>query len=406
MLTRNKLIILVLFVLICFSILFYFKTNGNKEKNSIISKYQDALILTAAANKLQRIWIEGDIKNIWSNNCEESLGKKKNTSEYYTRCNPSFLQCYFDHLEFIKVEHEGEEFQLIPERVNNKVYTYDKLEKSIQVNLKHKSNSDLSLNVVLQDACLETYLPQRVYTHTSFENNEISYWKWDNFNRHIFVDKFLVTNRDVLDWIDFDDQSNLSGSKKNNLRKSIKSAPVTTLTVDKMKKYCEFFGKKILSSYVFDAATFHPGDYDNISPSGFITSYLPWTDRYKESFLYKSKNDDYQLTKKDCDLIFTKDCTFKYMMELYSRKSSSWIGIFQVMGGFPQYLEPGIYQNENIFLSSKYFDNNSDWHRLGRRSSWSGKGFQDKDFLKDIMPSNIDEMGVGFRCMRTVSVEK
>ena len=93
-------------------------------------------------------------------------------------------------------------------------------------------------------------------------------------------------------------------------------------------------------------------------------------------------------------------------MESYARKSSSWIGIFQVMGGFPQYLEPGIYQEENIFLSSKYFDNNSNWHRLGRRSYWSGKGFQDKDFSKDIMPSNIDEMGVGFRCMRTVLVEK
>ncbi len=378
----------------------------DKDRNSITSRYQDALILVAAATKLQRIWIEGDLENIWNKNCEESLGKKKNISEYYTRCNPSFLQCYFGNMKFIKVEYNGDEFQISPERINNKVYTYDKLEKSIQVNLRHKSNSDQSLNVILQDACHETYLPQRVYTHTSFENDQVSYWKWDNFNRHIFVDKFLVTNRDVLDWLDFDEQNNFTEFEKKNLSKSKKAAPVTTLTVDKMKKYCEFFGKKILSSYVFDAATFHPGDYDNTSPSGFITSYFPWTDRFKESFLYKSKNDDYQLTKKDCDLIFTKECTFKYMMEFYSRKSSSWIGIFQVMGGYPQYLEPGVYKYENLFLSSKYFDNSSLWHRLGRRSYWSGNGFQDKDFLKDIMPANIEEMGVGFRCMRTVSVEK
>ena len=95
----------------------------------------------------------------------------------------------------------------------------------------------------------------------------------------------------------------------------------------------------------------------------------------------------------------------------HSIKSSSWSGIFQVLGGYPEAMKNPFHNNKNLKLSSFYFNASSLWHELGLRGSWDGMSFdvnrlevdeklkfQKKLMKLESLPSS--DIKITFRCMR------
>jgi len=259
------------------------------------------------------------------------------------------------------------------------------------------------LNILLENSCADTYLPNRTYGKGPFQSRND--WKWDNLNRAIYIDKFQVTNRDIKEWMEYDlTAPNIIIPKQSTAL----SAPTSNLTVVQMQRYCAFQGKQLLQAHFFDAATFYLG---RKRKSGILfRSQYPWTRKAKSSFLYKAQNDlEYSFNKKYCSKIYSKEClntTFPFYN--HSTNSSSWMGIYQVFGGMLEYFDNPINQKQNINASSYYFPLTSRWHQLGVRSYWDGMHHAQKNFRwTKFGPPNIrsTQLKVGFRCMRNVHYE-
>ena len=96
----------------------------------------------------------------------------------------------------------------------------------------------------------------------------------------------------------------------------------------------------------------------------------------------------------------------------HSIESSSWVGLYQVLGGVPEVVFNPIQNNKNLKLSSFYFASNSPWHELGKRAYWDGSDFKEKnifwkeeiDFDKGIKleSKTSSDIKIGFRCMRNL----
>src|SRR5690606_37806334 len=62
-----------------------------------------------------------------------------------------------------------------------------------------------SLTLLLEDSCHDTYLPQRFYAYGSALHHPLpdeQSW-WDNLYQDIYVDKFLVSFRDIVEWVEY-----------------------------------------------------------------------------------------------------------------------------------------------------------------------------------------------------------
>lgn len=429
----NKKFLLIFLIIGLLALSYFYKSQIVDES---IQERAANEILMKGTLAIKQLWEEGDSKKEFRRgikHCIPILGDLKGVYGNYLKCNPQFLDCYlYDKKEkaHFSVIHKRKKYQInvkksfsIPGSKNEKGF--------YQVVTKSNSNGDIipdygillelelnnskkkhRLKIILEDSCGDTFLPERVYGfgpylyHPDFKD-----WKWDNFNRSMFIDKKLVTNRDIIEW-------KVHGKFTSNIKPKIPdeilnkkekwSLPASFLKKEEMRQYCAFKGKQVLQAHVFDAATFHPMSEKKIHSKRIFRTPFPWTVKRNKSFLYRAqKYEDFKLKKKHCYKAFTKDCFNFASLNKYFEESVSWIGMFQILGGYFEFLSNRLDPKENLKASSFYFKSSSPFHSLGLRTSWDGEGFLKSNFglgeFINVGETNIFE--VGFRCLKEVYVE-
>ena len=374
---------------------FFYKTrNIAITPDQFVQDKADFLRLFENSTEIHRLWIQGEESREWSlirSTCLKYLGVTTNFDESLLRCNPILLQC---HAMFSK----NLNYKIINfDEFNNSAYRYITKSNTSYTGLRDPGVAmvieDLKtkkrLDFFLADQCQEVYLEQRAYAYGEPINiKDGEDYRFDNFNRHLYLDLHLVTNAEVNDWVKF-------GNPDFNRGIKIKTGndlflPAVDLNYSQIENFCSFKGKQVMLAHFFDAATFLPMDLNEKIPEKNMRSPYYWTKKTNE---YKS----------DCKLIYSKDCVIKKPYQLNSI-SPTWAGIQDSMGGVFEVFRNPIDPESNLKASSFYFDSRSSWHKLGFRAKWSGEGFDLRDFdFRGLNPFvAIDKFQVGFRCMREV----
>ncbi|MDD0854267.1 hypothetical protein HBN50_14230 [Halobacteriovorax sp. GB3] len=359
------------------------------------------------ARKSQLIWLSGQSSNA---KVKDELicpvfEKIKDVDDSFYQCNPDYFSCYLNSKkEFVE---NGAKISFKSEEGVRYLYSNDPLNSTSRLeflflfNLE-KENKTITRPLYFEKSCHEVFLPQRIYGYGNPKEQKI--WDWDNFNQKIFIDKFQVTNYEVNKWIETSALAKKLKVKKND---GNPAASALYLTKSEMDAYCMEQGKQVLSAKVYDAAVFHPGDYENKRPTILNRSRFPWTRSNLKSFVFKAwANKKKDFTKDECSKLYAKDCKSVTSYIHHSTLSNSWSGIYQVMGGPFEYLENKIDPKKNIRLSSIHFPLSSRVHQIGIRGYWSGAShnIQEFDFgkyEKDF--ENKERVGVAFRCMRMIN---
>jgi hypothetical protein len=350
------------------------------------------------SSEIHRIWNEGEDSREWNLVKQECLKHFNITSpfdESLLRCNPILLQCNYLfnpklNYRFVKPEKGNDE--------NHKMYRYLTKSNTSHVGLEpsgylftvEDKQSHKQLNLLLADQCQEVFLQNRVYAYgeeiSGKPSEDIEDYRFDNFNQNIYIDRHLVMNSEVNDWIDFGNPNFTKGIKKIEADELF--MPATGLNYSQMENFCSFKGKQMMQAHYFDAATFLPMDLSVVSPKKNNRSPYYWTKKKSEF-------------KEDCNLLYAQECVRKKAFHINST-SPSWAGIMDSMGGVFEVFRNPIDPESNLKASSYYFNFKSPWHKLGFRAGWDGENFELRHFdFKGINPElTVDNFKVGFRCMR------
>lgn len=252
------------------------------------------------------------------------------------------------------------------------------------IDLEVKELPGLSQPLILADTCRDTFLPERVYAYGRGPQKKEKEFLWDNFDRKIFIDRFYVSNQQVNEW------RLLSGDLSRLMTERDLWHQPAILPLSDQKKYCTYFGKRLLEAQLFDAATMAPVDTKDPRPEKMVYPQTPWTRDLSKSFLGMARiNPDYQLSPLDCQLAQVKGCPSD---RFYSTDSATWIGMNFALGFYPESLRNPIEPKKNLKLSSKFLTASEDEHELGLRRYWSGK------------PGDENLPPIAFRCYEEVSL--
>ncbi len=398
-------------------------------KNNFLEKKNNILLFIHAAKKLQNQWLQGDFYNRWKRGelkCSPSIGDYRYTDDSYLMCNPDYIQCYLDDFyKHKKIFHEEasnkKSIRINIEKRDNKYYqiisnskgnSNGKVNYGIEVVFFIEGDKKNKMSFIFEDSCNESYLPQGFYVQSLDSSNKQKFL-WNNLNRNIFFDKFLVTNRDVFEWTE-----NYSKVMKSIISKIVKpdrgsfSHPATFLTLDQMKLFCAYRGKQLMSANIYDAATFYrKGNLVNMKKIKYMGP-LPWTSRRYARFDVELGLDGSSIINEQiCSRAYFKECLQVGLQNAHSVRSGSSVDLFEILGGNLEYIKNSITPSKNLKASSKFFNFKSVWHRLGARAYWDGAGFSEDNYGweyspgKEIMPVDISNgMGVGFRCMRSLNL--
>lgn len=387
-------------LLICAVILgagaWYFLSTRKESTNPdrFVQQKSALLRLIQNSSEIHRLWNEGEESREWSlikAACLKHLGVTAAFDESLLRCQPLLLQCHalFSknlNYKILKNDlHEG----LFYKYMTKASSAYSGLREAGTAITIEDKQTKRTLDIFLADQCQEVYLEQRAYAYGEpVDSGEGEDYRFDNFNRHIYLDLHLVTNAEVNEWIRFgnpDITRGLKERKGNDL-----FLPATDLTYQQIENYCSFKGKQVMMAHFFDAATFFPMDLAELVPKKNLRSPYYWTKKKSEF-------------KADCDLFYSKECLSKKPYRMNSI-SPSWAGLQDSMGGVLEVFRNPIDPESNLKASSFYYEAKSPWHKLGFRASWDGEGFDFRNFdFRAINPfAAIDKFQVGFRCMREV----
>lgn len=368
-----------------------FFNQKRKKPDHFIQDKAGLLRLLKNSSEIHRLWNEGEESREWKEMklaCQSHFNFGNDFDESLLRCHPILIEClalFGKNLDY-KI-NKNEEF--------NKYYRYISKSNTAHVGLSESGIlveiEDLitqkKLDLFLKDNCHEIYLEQRVYAYGEPpESKDAPDYRFDNFDRHIYIDKHLVTNSEINDWIDFGNEDFTKGIMKKSGGDFF--MPAVDLNEAQMENFCSFKGKQLLLAHFFDAATFLPMDLKDINPKKNDRSPYYWTKKKSEF-------------KEDCNLFYAKECTSKKSFRLNSA-GPTWSGLMDPMGGVLEAFRNPIDPDSNLKASSFYFDFKSSWHKLGFRAKWDGEGRDVRNF--DFRGFNpflaIDKYQVGFRCMR------
>ncbi len=373
---KKILFILAFFILTCLLGLIFFVKRENLDEN-----YKKLSLLDGYTRSL------GQLNTIWENGEVEGDGECKSIADVdnlYYQCNPKYISCLIEKnilQKEIGLELSGK-YQFVQGQFSRS-YTFNAS----------------GLEISLIDSCHEVYLPQRFYPF--LVNNREHTYEWDNHAKNIFVDKFLVRMSEFRDYL-----KSAKKSTPTHLEKLREQDIVYNLSPDEMKNYCVYQGKEVLSAMVFDAASIYPEDISDDHSKLFRAPYYPWSRKNSSSELFKiQKSKNYEISQdlktKLCPKVYSRDClTEKYVH--YNRENVSWMGVYEVMGGFFEYTPNKIFPGENINLSSIYFPWESPKNRTGMRGYWDGEDFGANNFTwkGDESLENKEDFKIAFRCMR------
>lgn len=359
-----------------------------------------AQVIESALPKILKLWREGDQFLVSENlSCDDEIIFSKKVGRSYYQCQPHFWQCYWQggvtKDPVVEVDLFGRkyhvvasaDFDVIPEFSKN-----DRFYKTVKIpefgyghlaRLKVQEIPNVVQDLFLKDSCQGAPLPQRIYGYANGKNlkSKDEGFIWDNFNRNILIDRHYVSNQKLNEWYVL----------KNENEKIIKDKNLwpmpALLNLEEQRKYCNFFGKKLLEAKLFDAATMTPSDIKNPKPGFVFRPATPWQRDISRTFLGLSRiNQDYQLTPLDCQLAQVGGCPEK----IFNTDSSSWIGINYGLGYYPESLENNIEPNKNLKASSRFVTASSPIHELGVRTSWNG------------MQDQKSGTPVAFRCYKEI----
>ena len=362
-------------------------------------------ILWEAAKKLKWRYQRGDEEGLIEKGilkCPD-LPSSPLLTRNHLQCNPSYLNCFFSsRLPKLKnhftVHFEKKQYQVKVKPIDNYNHYYRILTRpssvkkippphSLHINLSLVEHPG-SLSLLLEDTCKTVNLPKRKYVYQEHSGSEKKEHIWDNLNKNISIDKYLVTFRDINEWLQN------GGNEKLTLPKdrSLWNIPASSLSIKQMNKYCRFMGKTVASTRVYDAAAFMPiHPEDPLSLDKYFPPY-PWS----KSATLRKEGDL-------CSDILSFECSKKMKaIQNSPHQRTSWVGMKDLLGGHPEYLHNPVNPKYNLKVSSFYLKSKSPWHQLGRRASWTGEGFNPKEFHfneEEIFMHIAKPIKVGFRCM-------
>ena len=387
------LIICAVLLMVAVGLWSYFEKNNSKP-DYFAQQKAGLNRLLKNSSEIQRIWEEAEDSREWSlvqDQCFKDLGLSQKFDLTLLRCNPILLECihrFGKNLPF-KLKSFEEFDGKIYRQITKSNSSYRGLsETGINLTLMDDETNQ-SLQLFLVDNCHEVYLEQRAYAYGQPpETKDAVDYRFDNFNRHLYLDNRLVANFEINDWITFGNPDFTKGLKKSSGDDLF--MPATTLTKIQMENYCSYKGKQLMLAHFFDAATFLPMDMEEKIPKNNQRSPYYWT----------KKSSDF---KPDCKTIYSKNCVNKFGYQI-NVIGPSWAGLNDSMGGVFEAFRNPIDPDSNLKASSFYFDAFSSWHKLGFRAGWDGEGFQLRNFdFRGLNPYNVSEtFKVGFRCMREV----
>ena len=387
-------------VLICAVILggagyyFFWMQKDLSNPDRFVQDKSALLRLIKNSSEIHRLWNEGEESREWTlikAACLKELGINTTFDESLLRCNPLLLQChalFSKNLDYKILKNDSHEnlFYRYMTKANSSYIGFREPGVAITIeDIKTKK----TLDIFLADQCQEVYLEQRAYAYgEQVEGKEAEDYRFDNFNRHLYLDYHLVTNNELNEWIRFGGPDMTRGLKERKGNELF--LPATELTYSQMENYCAFKGKQIMLAHFFDAASFFPMDLADTIPKKNSRSPYYWTKKKSEF-------------KADCSLFYSKECLDKKPYRINSI-SPTWAGLQDSMGGVLEVFRNPIDPESNLKASSFYYEAKSSWHKLGFRASWDGEGFDFRNFdFRGINPfAAIDKFQVGFRCMREV----
>ena len=359
-----------------------------------------AQVILAAQPKLLKLWEEGDrfIKKDGLT-CPKEIAFDKKIGRSYYQCQPHFWQCYWSggvkKEPSIKIDIFGQTYHLRAKSSFQPIEAYSPKRRFYEilrgpykdlnfhygmlVELTVDEVPNMSWPIVLTDTCRDVYLPQRIYGYGKVTKERD--FQWDNFNRHLFLDKFYVTVQQVNEW------QILQGKLDKVVTDPVKWPEPSILSSKDQKKYCRFWGKRVLEAKLFDAAVMTPIDPKNPKPDRVLRPQTPWQRDLSKSFLGMARiNDDYQLTPLDCQLAQVKGCAERH----FSTDSVTWMGMNHALGFYPEALVNFVEPSKNLKLSSKFQAPDDEVHELGILGKWEG----------EVRP----ELPIAFRCYEEVSL--
>jgi hypothetical protein len=367
------------------------------KKNSQIDLLPDQFVqdknaldrLLKNSSEIHRIWNEGEDSREWIQNkdqCLKYLNINKTFDESLLRCSPVVLVCnnlFNKNLDYHLIKSDDDSYYRYLTRSNS---AYVHMPQSGYLFTLEDNKSHKRLNLLLEDHCQEVYLQNRAYAYgEEINERETEDYRFDNFGQNIYIDRHLTTNAELNEWIDFGNKEFTKGLKKKTGNEMF--LPATQLLEEQMNNFCSFKGKQLLMAHYFDAATFLPMDLTDLIPKKNNRSPYYWTKKKSEF-------------KKDCNLVFAKECLAKPFR--LNSSGPTWAGLMDPMGGVFELMRNPIDPESNLKASSFYFNFPSPWHKLGFRAGWDGEGFDLRHFdFKGINPDvSIEKFQVGFRCMR------
>ena len=384
-------------------ILLFFRSEREVQSARVKPDTDDKLfseIIRAAEPDILKLWTQGQSFIKSSTQCKEEIIVDKTVGGSYYNCQPHFWQCFWQggvpgQNPSVKVELFGQiyevkanpSFEAIPAYSRfSRYYSMTKLSGTglnlhygYKIELSVKQIPGLSQTLLLTDTCRDTYLPERIYGYGKRPPSGEGFI-WDNFGRRIFIDRFYVTNQMVNEWLVLKNQAEKIISDRTLWPKP------SLISIESQKEYCAYFGKRLLSAELADAASMTPTDFKNLRPLKVVRAQTPWQRDHSKTFLGMARiNPDYQLTPLDCQLAQVKGCREKY----FSTDSASWMGMNYPLGFFQESFVNTIEPSQNLKQSSRLLPASSPWHELGVRTTWDGK---------------VQTIPVAFRCYEEVEI--
>ncbi len=367
--------------------------------------------IVSVAMDLHLLWRFADVNDLEKEKISECMGitnqELKNIDRSYFQCNPDFFTCYIKikHNQFSSTQFERIKLTIIPGDNSKIVEVTSPLIDGYPYGIKFTLADHEKINkstFQFEDSCSDVYLPERIYAEGPVEKaGTVDDFRFDNFNQAIYVDKFLVTFRDIKEWIDVDPMGSEGMVRPEQ---SLWAQPAHHISEKKMKAFCAFRGKQLVDAQIFDAMSFYPPSLEDPYPILNSRGPYPWTKKFKDSFLFMAMHDPkFNFQIDFCKQVFTKECISSGKYKAHDRGHVTWSGVFQVMGGPLEAMRNIRSPKENLKASSYYFLAKSPWHQLGRRAYWDGVGFSDSNIeWGNKFKTEIQDLdfAIAFRCMK------
>lgn len=423
--SKKKFILIGVIVIIGATLGIYLsKKTGNKEASLKVP----SILWGQALDQINQAW-SGDfsltdehlLKNCPFLKMKDSEAKE--VSSVLKACRPELFRCYYEDRK-VTLKNKNQYFNL---EVKVESDSLSQGTNGLPLTLKL---GNLTKRFELTRFCRQQELPQGAYWGSN--KNEKDSRLWHTSGIRYFVDKTLVRNLEVRNWLE-KEKGGVPELKKvtERYRKLVGRelfAPSGDLTPELMQDFCSERGQEVLSSRVKSAITFHHGrrreELIKRDPPSYNTSPHPFGPRLQDSPQYLAeKKVDLDLSD-SCRKIFSKECLEEYKRipknentsdlkekdekqpwSLYKSWGMGWTGISEVLGGPAEYVVNREFPRKNLHPSSYYHTLSSKVHQAGVRVFWSGRGHRRIDFnffTSPFFEVGDDRFDVGFRCMKKV----